>query len=70
MSYRHDAVYGFAKICAEAIDRANEIGDPLVLTFGKVIPKPNTVNVVPGEVEFTIDCRHTDAAFYDILPVN
>ena len=40
MSYRHDAVYGFAKICAEAIDRANEIGDPLVLTFGKVIPKP------------------------------
>ena len=49
MSYRHDAVYGFAKICAEAIDRANEIGDPLVLTFGKVIPKPNTVNVVPGE---------------------
>ena len=39
MSYRHDAVYGFAKICAEAIDRANEIGDPLVLTFGKVIPK-------------------------------
>ena len=40
MSYRHDAVYGFAKICAEAIDRANEIGDPLVLTFGKVIRNP------------------------------
>jgi acetylornithine deacetylase/succinyl-diaminopimelate desuccinylase-like protein len=40
-----------------SFDRANEIGDPLVLTFGKVIPKPNTVNVVPGEVEFTIDCR-------------
>lgn len=63
MSYRHDAVYGFAKICSEAIDRANEVGDPLVLTFGKVVPKPNTVNVVPGEVEFTIDCRHTDAEF-------
>lgn len=62
MVYRHDAVYGFAKICSEAIDRAKEVGDPLVLTFGKVIPKPNTVNVVPGEVEFSIDCRHTDAA--------
>lgn len=62
MGYRHDAVYGFAKICSEAIDRAKEVGDPLVLTFGKVIPKPNTVNVVPGEVEFSIDCRHTDAA--------
>ena len=32
----------------------------MVLTFGKVEPKPNTVNVVPGEVLFTIDCRHTD----------
>lgn len=61
MGYRHDAVYGFAKICSESIDRAKEMGDPLVLTFGKVIPKPNTVNVVPGEVEFSIDCRHTDA---------
>ncbi|MHC5268559.1 allantoate deiminase [Enterococcus sp. LJL98] len=61
MGYRHDAVYGFAKICSEAIDRAVAFGDPLVLTFGQVIPKPNTVNVVPGEVEFSIDCRHTDA---------
>jgi allantoate deiminase len=30
------------------------------VTFGKVEPKPNTVNVVPGEVLFTMDCRHTD----------
>lgn len=34
----------------------------LVLTFGKVEPQPNTVNVVPGKTTFTIDCRHTDAA--------
>lgn len=38
------------------------MGDPLVLTFGKVEPRPNTVNVVPGKTTFTIDCRHTDAA--------
>lgn len=61
MGYRKDAVYGFSKICSETIDRAYEIGDPLVCTFGKVEPKPNTVNVVPGEVVFTIDCRHTDS---------
>ncbi|MCA5011586.1 MULTISPECIES: allantoate deiminase [unclassified Enterococcus] len=61
MGYRKDAVYGFAKICSQAIDRALEVGDPLVLTFGKVEPKPNTVNVVPGEVLFTMDCRHTDS---------
>lgn len=61
MGYRKDAVYGFSEICVEAINRALEVGDPLVLTFGKVEPKPNTVNVVPGEVLFTMDCRHTDS---------
>lgn len=61
MGYRKDTVYCFSKICSEAIDRAKEMGDPLVLTFGKVQPKPNTVNVVPGETLFTIDCRHPDA---------
>ncbi|WP_288227513.1 allantoate deiminase [uncultured Enterococcus sp.] len=60
MGYRCDAVYGFSKICSEIIDRAFAEGDPLVVTFGKVEPKPNTVNVVPGEVLFTMDCRHTD----------
>lgn len=63
MSYRKDAVYGFSRICTESIAKANAAGDPLVLTFGKVIPKPNTVNVVPGEVMFTMDCRHTDQAY-------
>lgn len=63
LSYRHDAVYGMAKMVSKALDEAHEIGDPLVLTFGKVVPKPNTVNVVPGEVLFTMDCRHTDADF-------
>jgi len=61
MGYRRDAVYGFSKICSGIIDRAFAEGDPLVVTFGKVEPKPNTVNVVPGEVLFTMDCRHTDA---------
>lgn len=60
MGYRRDAVYAFSRICTEAIGKAKFVGDPLVLTFGKVEPKPNTVNVVPGEVLFTIDCRHTD----------
>lgn len=61
MGYRRDAVYAFSRICSESIEKARTVGDPLVLTFGKVEPKPNTVNVVPGEVLFTIDCRHTDS---------
>lgn len=62
MGYRKDAVYAFSRICNESIDKALKVGDPLVLTFGHVEPVPNVVNVVPGEVLFTIDCRHTDKA--------
>lgn len=63
MGYRKDTVYCFSKIVSEAIDRAKKAGDPLVLTFGRVEPKPNTVNVVPGETIFSMDCRHTDEQF-------
>lgn len=60
MAYRHDTVECFARIVTQSLDKAKKVGDPLVLTFGKVAPQPNTVNVVPGQTEFSIDCRHTD----------
>lgn len=60
MGYRRDTVHAFSRICYESIEKARKEGDPLVLTFGKVEPKPNTVNVVPGFTHFTMDCRHTD----------
>lgn len=61
MKYRKDVVQVFAQIVTESIAKAKAIGDPLVLTFGKIVVKPNTVNVVPGEALFTMDCRHIDA---------
>lgn len=60
MEYRKDTVEGMAKIVSRSLDEAKEAGNPLVLTFGRVDPSPNTVNVVPGEVSFSMDCRHTD----------
>lgn len=63
MRFRKDTVECMSRIVVHAIDKAKAAGDPLVLTFGKVVPKPNTVNVVPGETLFTMDCRHTDAKF-------
>ncbi|SDH97465.1 allantoate deiminase [Propionivibrio dicarboxylicus] len=63
MRYRKDTVECLSRIVVHCLDKAKAAGDPLVLTFGKVVPKPNTVNVVPGETLFTMDCRHTDAAF-------
>ncbi len=62
MCYRHDVVQVFAQIVTEAIAKANAEGDPLVLTFGHIEVTPNTVNVVPGDAMFTMDCRHTDKA--------
>ena len=35
-------------------------GEPLVATVGRLEVKRGTSNVVPGEVEFTLDIRHTD----------
>ncbi|MBG9986932.1 allantoate deiminase [Facklamia sp. DSM 111018] len=60
MKYRKDVVESYARIVTEVIDKANEIGDPLVVTFGHAEVTPNVVNVVPGEIEFSIDTRHTD----------
>lgn len=62
MEYRKDTVECFARIVTQSLDKARAEGNPLVLTFGRVEPKPNTVNVVPGETLFSIDCRHTDQA--------
>ncbi|MHD0396733.1 allantoate deiminase [Staphylococcus simulans] len=60
MPLRKDAVVGFSEIASKLTQRARDIGEPLVLTFGRVDPVPNTVNVVPGEVVFSIDTRHID----------
>jgi len=43
-------------------DEARRRGDPLVATVGFVQAAPNTPNVVPGQVDFTVDARHTDEA--------
>lgn len=60
MEYRKDTVEAMSRMIVNGIDKAKAKGNPLVLTFGRVDPVPNTVNVVPGEVSFSIDCRHTD----------
>lgn len=65
MGYRQDTVYAMSKMISESIDEAKKLGDPLVLTFGHISVKPNTVNVVPGETYFTMDCRHTESTVLD-----
>ncbi|MFC0272349.1 allantoate deiminase [Metabacillus herbersteinensis] len=59
MGYRKDAMIAASRMITAINDIAVKYGDPLVATVGKVEVKPNIVNVVPGKVIFTIDCRHT-----------
>ncbi|WP_217587204.1 allantoate deiminase [Lentibacillus saliphilus] len=60
MGYRKDAMNAAARMITAINDMALKVGDPLVATVGKLIAEPNTVNVVPGKVTFTIDIRHTE----------
>jgi len=62
MHLRKNALLGAARLIerVEAIARANA---PLaVATVGSVEVKPNSPNVVPGEVYLTVDLRHPDRA--------
>lgn len=60
MRYRKDAAYAASNMIYNIGKMADDYGDPLVATVGKIEIKPNTVNVVPGKAIFTIDVRHTE----------
>ncbi len=60
MGYRKDALVAASQMIQEVVNKAKEHGDPLVATVGKMEVKPNIVNVVPGNVLFTLDVRHTE----------
>jgi len=58
MSMRTDALAGAAEMMAALENSASKAGDPLVATVGRLEVVPNTPNVIPGEVRFTLDLRH------------
>lgn len=59
MSYRKDALHAASQIIWFIMDLADGYGDPLVATVGKIESFPNSTNVVPSRVVFTLDIRHT-----------
>lgn len=65
MGYRRDAMHGVSKMIVDIMERAALYGDPLVATVGRVDVHPDTCNVVPGKVIFTIDVRHTNKDISD-----
>lgn len=60
MDMRRDALLGAAHMAIEITRLVEQEGRPAVVTLGTWSVKPGAVNVVPGEVSFSIDARHPD----------
>ena len=67
MRLRKNALMGAARIIEE-VDRIAHAHPPLaVATVGSMQVKPNSPNVVPGEVFLTVDMRHPDANVLQVM---
>ena len=62
MTLRRDALLGAARIIQAVHDLALAHGPEAVGTVGLIEARPNSRNVIPGEVFLTIDLRHPDDA--------
>lgn len=60
MNVRHDALQGAARMIAEADRIATARSPNARATVGVVEAFPNSINVIPGRVKFTVDLRHPD----------
>ena len=56
MHLRHDALAGAAE-CVLATEKVAKSDAELVGTVGRIEAKPGAINVIPGEVMFTVDVR-------------
>ena len=65
MRLRKNALLGAARV-VEAVEQIAQANAPLAVgTVGSMEVRPNSPNVVPGEVFFTVDLRHPEATTLD-----
>jgi N-carbamoyl-L-amino-acid hydrolase len=64
MQLRKNALVGASRL-VEAVDRIAKSRAPAVGTVGLLEVKPNSRNVIPGEVFLTVDFRHPQSAVLD-----
>jgi N-carbamoyl-L-amino-acid hydrolase len=67
MSLRRNALLGAARLVERVDAIALEHAPSAVGTVGLVEVKPNSRNVIPGHVFFTVDFRHPDDAVLDVM---
>jgi len=62
MTMRRNALLGAARMVVAIEEMAQSLPPHAVATVGLIENQPNSPNVVPGEVYFTVDMRHPDDA--------
>ena len=62
MDQRHDAVLAAARFTVAVNEAIRSEPGRQVATVGRVVPTPNTRNVIAGRVELTVDLRDLDVA--------
>ena len=67
MRLRKNALLGAARMIERIDAIAREHAPNAVGTVGLIENKPNSRNVVPGEVFFTVDFRHPDDKVLDVM---
>src|SRR5689334_21137268 len=66
MHLRKNALLGAARL-VDAVDAIGRKHPPGVATVGRIENRPNSPNVVPGEVFFMVDMRHPDGRALDAM---
>jgi beta-ureidopropionase / N-carbamoyl-L-amino-acid hydrolase len=67
MRMRKNALLGAARLIERIDAIAREHSPDAVGTVGRIENRPNSPNVIPGEVFFTVDVRHPDDAVLDAM---
>ena len=62
---RKDALLGAAKLCIRLRETAERLGQGSVATMGRLHPRPDIRNVVPGGAFFTVDFRQYEEDLYE-----
>jgi len=65
LSLRRDALLAASELCVELRKTAEELGHCSVVTMGRLHPRPDIRNVVPGGAFFTVDFRQYERQLYE-----
>jgi len=65
LAFRRDALLAAADLCCSLREAAEDIGRGSVATMGRLNPRPDIRNVVPGGAFFTVDFRQYEAELYE-----